>query len=383
MSGNTKWLSLLLIPLMGIMTVSIKTASAADSLTIYTPYTRISVSPGESINYTIEAINNSKEVINTSIGISGLPQGWKHTLRSGTFNVSQIAVLPGKSQDLLLNVEVPVKVPKGTYRFRVVAGEYGILPLAITIAEQGTYKSELTSKQANMEGHASSNFNFNTVLANRTAEKQLYALMANAPAGWVVTFKPNYVQATSVEIVPNGTQEIQVDIDPPANVEAGTYKIPVSAGNSITMASLDLEVVIKGTFGIELTTPLGLLSAKITAGKDKRIELIVRNTGSSMLNDISMSAAAPSNWEVKFEPDKIAFLEPGKVAQVFATLRAERRAIAGDYVTNFDAKTAESSSRAAFRISVKTPMLVGWIGILVILASLGSIWYLFKKYGRR
>lgn len=382
MSRHTKWLNLIMFPLAGIMMLS-SAAHAADSLTVYTPITRISVSPGVSINYTIDLINNSRDVINTSIGVSGLPNGWNYTLRSGAWNISQIAVLPGKTQNLNLNVEVPVKVARGTYRFRIAAGDYGSLNLAITITEQGTYRSEFTTKQANMEGHANSNFNFNTVLANRTGDKQLYSLRANAPAGWVVNFKPGYVQATSVEIVPNSTSEIQIDIDPPANVATGIYKIPVSAGNSTTQASLDLEVVIKGSFGLELTTPTGLLSTSVIADREKRIELVVKNSGSSALKDISMVAVSPVNWEIKFEPDKIGYLEPGSDTRVFAIIKADRRAIAGDYVTNFDARATEINARAAFRISVKTSMLAGWIGILVIIAAAGSIWYLFKKYGRR
>ena len=51
-------------------------------------------------------------------------------------------------------------------------------------------------------------------------------------------------------------------------------------------ASLVLEVVITGSYNIELSTPTGLLSTKITAGDFKRVELVVNNTGSSDLNNI-------------------------------------------------------------------------------------------------
>jgi len=257
------------------------------------------------------------------------------------------------------------------------------LPLAVIVTEQGTFETELTTQQANMEGHANANFSFNAVLNNRTAEKQLYALRANALPGWVVTFKANYIQATSVEIEPNTTKDISIEINPPDNIEAGTYRIPVSAGNNSTSSSLTLEVVVTGTFNIDLTTPTGLLSTNITRGDEKKVELLVRNTGSSPLTGITLSAASPVNWNVSFDPAKLERLEPGANAQVFATIKADKKAIAGDYVTNIEAKTTETSSKATFRISVKTPMLLGWIGILVILAAIGSVWYLFKKYGRR
>jgi len=383
MTGRSKWLSLLLFPLFGITSISGHAAFLADSITLYTPYTRISVPPGESINYNIDIINNTKELRNLGVVISGIPQGWTWELKSGTWNIGQIAILPGQKQTLSLKVDVPVKINRGTYRFRVVAGEYYSLPLAVIVTEQGTFETELTTQQANMEGHANANFSFNAVLNNRTAEKQLYALRANALPGWVVTFKANYIQATSVEIEPNTTKDISIEINPPDNIEAGTYRIPVSAGNNSTSASLTLEVVVTGTFNIDLTTPTGLLSTNITRGDEKKVELLVRNTGSSPLTGITLSAASPVNWNVSFDPAKLERLEPGANAQVFATIKADKKAIAGDYVTNIEAKTTETSSKATFRISVKTPMLLGWIGILVILAAIGSVWYLFKKYGRR
>ena len=66
-----------------------------------------------------------------------------------------------------------------------------------------------------------------------------------------------------------------------------------------------------------------------------------------------------------------------------ATIQADDKAIPGDYVTNITAQTPEVSSSVSLRISVKTPLLWGWLGILIILVTLGLIYYLFRKYGRR
>src|SRR3546814_10694378 len=79
-----------------------------------------------------------------------------------------------------------------------------------------------------MEGAADATFTFNTELRNRTAGEQLYALRSGAPRGWSAVFKPNYKQATSVNIAPNSTSTITVEVDPPDQIKAGTYKIPVT-----------------------------------------------------------------------------------------------------------------------------------------------------------
>lgn len=382
MSTRTKWSILFFLPLSWMMFIS-SHAVYAKSVTLYTPYTEISVPPGESIDYTIDVINNSSGIRDVEISLSGLPDGWSYVLKSGGWNIGQLSVLPGEKKTVSLTVDVPLKVDKGSYTFSVVAAGLDWLPLTVTVSEQGTFKTEFNSEQPNMEGHANSSFTFNADLKNSTAEAQLYALQAKAPRGWDVTFKANYKQATSVNVAPNSTEDITIEIEPPAQVEAGAYKIPVRAITSTTSADLELEVVITGTYEIQLTTPRGLLSAGITAGDEKRVELVVRNTGSATLRDIEFDFSAPTNWDVTFDPKEVGKLEAGKVAQVFATIKADDNAIAGDYVTTIEAKTPEASSEATFRMSVKTPLIWGWVGVLIILAALGSVFYLFRKYGRR
>jgi uncharacterized membrane protein len=157
----------------------------------------------------------------------------------------------------------------------------------------------------------------------------------------------------------------------------------VSAVTANTSAQLELEIVITGTYELELTTATGLLSTKVTAGDEKRLELMLKNTGTTDLQNIKMNSTKPSGWGVTFDPEEVESIEAGGSVIVSTTINADKNAIAGDYVTNFTATTAEASSKAAFRISVKTPMIWGWIGILIILLASGAVYYLFRTYGRR
>lgn len=360
--------------------------AAADSLStgvvLYSPYTKIVVSPGASINYSVDLINNGHEIRTENIALGGLPSSWKYDIKSGGWNIEQMAVLPDEKKNFTLTVNVPLKINKGSYKFHLSAGE-ARLPLTIVVSKQGTYQSEFTTDQPNMQGNSKSNFTFSTTLRNQTADRQLYALMADAPRGWNVVFKPNYKQATSAQVDANASQNISVEVTPAANAEAGTYKIPVRAVTNSTSAELTLEVAITGTFQMEVTTPKGLLSADITAGDTRRIDLEVVNTGSSELKDIQLSSRKPAGWELSFEPSKIASLKAGAAANVTAELKASPKALPGDYVVVMDAKTSEVTADAQFRISVKTPLFWGWVGVLVILAAVGGVYCLFRKYGRR
>lgn len=354
-----------------------------ESVTLYTPYTKISVAPGESVDYAIDVINNSKEVQNAEISVTGVPNSWKYSLKSGNYIIKQISILPGEKKNLALKVEIPYKVNKGNYKFQVQAAGLTVLPLVINISEQGSYKTEFTVQQSNMQGTAQQTYTFNTNLKNTTGEKQQYALMAEAPRGWTVNYKVNYQSVTSVIIDPNSTQRMDIEVRPPERTEAGTYKIPLRATNSTTSAEQVLEIVITGSFSIQLTTPTGLLSTNLIAGETRQMELKIINTGSAVLSDIRFEPTNPVNWNVTFEPQKVDKLLPGRTESVITTLKADKKAIPGDYVTSIEAKTPETSSTISLRISVETPMLWGWTGALIILAALGSVYYLFRKYGRR
>ena len=352
---------LLLAILLGVIPMSYTHAndSIPKSVILYTPYTKISVSPGASIDYSIDLINNTDQLTNANLSVSGLSSSWKHEMKSGGWSLSQLSVLPKEKKTFNLKVEVPLKVNKGNYHFVVYAGN-AKLPLDVVVAQKGTYQTEFTTDQPNMQGNSKSTFTFSATLKNQTADQQLYALMANAPRGWNVVFKPNYKQATSAQVEANSTQNVSIDITPPANVEAGSYKIPVRAATGTTSAELELEVVVTGSYQMELT-----------------------NTGSSLLKDIQLSANKPADWEVTFEPSKVDALKAGETSTVMATLKASKKALPGDYVTTIMAKTPEVNADAQFRIAVKTPMIWGWVGVLIIIATIGVVYYLFRKYGRR
>jgi hypothetical protein len=67
----------ILIPLFltGLFSIGFQGVSTAQNVILYTPYTKVSVSPGESVTYTVDVINKSGEVgrleCRPDIGIAG------------------------------------------------------------------------------------------------------------------------------------------------------------------------------------------------------------------------------------------------------------------------------------------------------------------------
>jgi uncharacterized membrane protein len=249
-----------------------------------------------------------------------------------------------------------------------------------TAADKG---STFTAQLVNIEAAVHEAFHYNTTLHNGAAQARIYELTATLPDGWNVIFRTRGSQVTSVNMDGARGESISIEIHPAYSAAPGKYKIPVMAVASNDTLRLGLEAVIKGSYGMELTTPTGLLSANITEGKQKEIHLVVKNTGTLNLADISLAAQTPAKWDATFNPAKIEQLEPGKTADVVATLAVPDKTIAGDYVTTFTARNNASNAQAVFRMTVKTSVLSGWIGIMVILAAIALVYFLIRKYGRR
>ncbi|GAB3027010.1 hypothetical protein GCM10027051_34820 [Niabella terrae] len=241
----------------------------------------------------------------------------------------------------------------------------------------------LTAKLINLEAASTETFRYNASLHNGAATVRLYQLSAGLPEGWMAAFKVDGSQVTSLNLDPGKTQDIVIEINASADAKPGKFQIPVKAVSQDNSLTLNLEAVVKGTYKLELTTPTGRLSDDVTSGSDRKIQLEVRNTGTIALKDITLSGQAPSKWESSFEPAKIAQLDPGKTTAVTATLTVPDKTIAGDYEAKFTAKNANANSDTTFRITVKTSLLSGWIGILVILLAVALVYYLIRKYGRR
>ncbi|MFC3803084.1 NEW3 domain-containing protein [Cohnella sp. GCM10012308] len=358
-------------------------ASAAGTAKIYTPYVSLSAAPGESVTYDVDLINDSDGIQTASLSFAAPTKDWKTELTAGGHPISEIAVKPHESQTASLSVLVPFEVAKGSYALQLNAGAFGSLTLKINVAEQGTYKTELSAEQPNMEGHSDSTFTYNLTLANRTASKQQYALTAEPPAGWDARFSSGGNNVTAVDIEPNATSSITLTLTPSSKAAAQTYKIPVHAANSGTSADVTMEAVITGTYGIDLSTSNQVLSANVTAGGKRTLELSVTNTGTAELTGVSLTNTAPTDWDVTFEPKTIPSIKAGESVPVTATIHSSDKSLSGDYVVELTAQAAEKSADAAIRVTVKTSVLWGWIGVLIILVVLAGVYWLFRKYGRR
>ena len=380
----------LLLSLCALPLVSLA-KSAGTSIILYTPYTSRSITPGKSIKYNIQIINRTHEIQDVQFYYIGIPKSWNPSLSASANTINEIAVKPknlgNNSESLDLDLSIPLKIKKGRYHFKLVgkttSGLEYVLPLEVNVTKRGIFKTDMEISQANMEGYANSHFTYDMNLVNRTGQKQNYALIADTPPGWDVRFRANGDYVTSVSMASGKTTYVSIKVTTPPEVKAGKYNIIIHATSGSTSEKATLVTVIKGKYGLKLTTPTGLLSSHITAGGKKEIKLQLKNTGTLPLRHIKLNSSAPIDWNVNFDSQKIDILDPGESTEVNATVIASDKAIAGDYQLQIDANTTNVTSKALFRITVSQTFTWGLIGVLIIIFVIAGIGYLFKKYGRR
>lgn len=244
-------------------------------------------------------------------------------------------------------------------------------------------RSSFEARLINIEAPSNEPFRYTTTLTNGSAQLVNYNFNAQLPEGWQISYRVEGSLVTSLQMQPNKAQEISIEISCPITAKPDKYKIPLRAISPIDTLQLALEAVVKGSYALELTTASGRLSDEVVSGSSKEVLLKVKNSGTLPLNTLELTSQLPSRWEASFDPSTIKQLEAGKSIDVKVNVKVPDKTIAGDYAAKFEVKSPQSSADISFRMIVKTSLLSGWIGMLVIVLAIGLVYFLIRKYGRR
>lgn len=364
-------------------------ALAAGGLEMSTAYPGLTVKAGDSLDFDLDFTNGSSSGFSAALSIASIPEGWTGYFEGGGSEISHVYVKSGDNDAAAtFCVTVPAEAEQGTYTISLRAAGGGFsstLTLTLTVDQEEAGGSALTTEYAEQEGAAGTSFTFSTTIQNNTSKEQNYSFSSNAPAGWTVTFMPSgeTTQVAAVTVDARGSQAMDVTVTPPNGVEAGTYTIPISAISASETLSGELTVVITGTYALDLSTPSGRLSFDANASKQTSLTISLTNSGNVDLQNINLTSSAPDGWTVEFAESSVDVLEAGATREVTVYVTPSEDAISGDYALMLTATGSETSDSAEFRVSVKTETVWGVVGVLLILAAVGGLTWVFRKYGRR
>jgi uncharacterized membrane protein len=367
----------------------VPTVSADEGLEVTTPFPAIAIAPGSSATFDL-SVTLTGTTTTVGLSVDGVPADWSATLQGGGFVVDGVLAGPGTTGEVSLDVDVPASATAGTTTLQVRAsadGREDVLPITMRVAADIAGDITLTTDSPVLTGSTDDEFSFDLTLENDTAQDQTVSVAASiAQPDWEVdAVVTGEEQAASTVVEAGSTATVRVTATPPQDAPAGQYEISVEANAGEQTVTAALGVEITGSFAMDVSTPGDLLSNRGGAGSGTSQQIEVTNTGTAPLEGVVVTATPPTDWTVTFDKegglmDPIA---PGDTGVITATITPSGEAVAGDYVVRFNASNDEADGEVQIRFTVETSPLWAIIGILVILAIVGGLFYVFRTYGRR
>lgn len=366
---------------------------AADGIDMSTTYPGISLKSGESADFDLFFESLTGDSYDAALSVESMPEGWEGYFKGGSSEVSMVHIdsksAEAESELATFKLSLPQDVEEGTYTVKLKAdagsGDADTLELKINVSELENGQSNFTTEYPEQQGSAGTSFSFDTTLVNNRAAEQSYSLSAKADSGWQVGFTPSgeSTQVASVTLESGTSQGLTISVTPPTTITEGEYVIPVTAVSATETMSIDLKVIITGSYDVDISTPTGNLSVNAYANEEKAVTLSITNKGNVDLENLNLTSSASTDWEVRFDESTIDLLEAGSTKEVTAYIKPAENSITGDYVTVVTISNDETQDTVEFRVAVKTRTSWGIAAVAIIVLLLLGLGGIFKKYGRR
>jgi uncharacterized membrane protein len=371
-----------------------------ESFNLILPFKDLTVGQGQEATMDAEVVNRTKDPVEVVLTIESIPKGWDVNFNSRypSFPVRSVTVQGGdqnsnKSTTLEFKTKIPENTTAGTYPIKVTAKdskggtEYNqTINYRVTSKKIETGGIKLNSQYPVLTTASGQTLKFTVDLKNETNKPLPTSIVAQAPQGWTVRFKPQFgdQQISSIQLKENGSETLSVEVDTPATAEAKEYPVGIQARAGAFEASTSVKVSLKGTQDLKMGSLAGTLNTTVVAGTKTPIDFVVGNAGTAPVRNLNFVTKKPSDkWTVEFRPDKIDALGPGEVRQIKMEILAPERTIAGDYMMTLTSNSPEANKSVDFRVTVSTPTIWGWIGFAIVGLVVLGLAVVFFRLGRR
>ena len=377
-------------------------SQSKETFNLILPFKDLTVGQGQEVTMDAEVVNRTKDPVEVSLTLDGVPKGWDVNFNSRYPSYPIRSVTVGgaggdqsgiKSTTVEFKAKVPDNTKPGNYQIKVTAKDTaGTTQYAENITFRVTSKKvetgglKLTSQYPVLSTASGQTLKFTVDLKNETNKPLTTSLAAQAPEGWTVRFKPQFgdTQISSIQLKENATETLSVEIDSPARADAKEYPVTIRARAGAFETATNLKVTLKGTQDLKMGSASGTLNTSLTAGKKTPVDFLVGNAGTAPIRNLSFISKKPNDkWTVEFRPDKIDALNPGEVREIKMDILAPDRTIAGDYLLNLTANAPEVNKSVEFRVTVSTPTLWGWVGFGIVALVVLGLAVVFFRLGRR
>ncbi len=241
-----------------------------------------------------------------------------------------------------------------------------------------------------LSAKAGNNFEFKFDVTYNGDEEATFDIISQAPKNWYAAVKPSYQESeiTAVKLQPGKKESLKLVAYPPVLKklqQPGDYEIKVTLKNEDLKLSQEytFTATITAVYELDLSPKYGVLNTKATAGKDNPFIVVLKNTGSDTIENITFKSDAPQKWIVKFSPEKIEKLNADESKDIEVKITPPDKTIAGDYMLNFSVSSENASDNIDVRVTVETPSIWGWVGVAIIVVVVVGVGVIFARLGRR
>jgi uncharacterized repeat protein (TIGR01451 family) len=250
----------------------------------------------------------------------------------------------------------------------------------------------LNTEFPKMEALATATFTFSVKLSYEGDVDRAFDLNVTAPTNWDAYVTPQYdsqrISSVTMEASTYAPTEktLKVITTPPTwpVAEPDDYVINFKVSSGSIIGTIDLTAVITGRYALNAAPSNQLYNTKAKAGRDNTYSIVVANTGTDTLNNVTFSASKPDGWEVTFKPDKIDALEIFDTRTVDVNIKPAANTVAGDYMITLTVSGKQSNAtNLDVRVTVATSSIWGWLGVIIIVLVVIGLVVIFMRFGRR
>jgi len=242
-----------------------------------------------------------------------------------------------------------------------------------------------------VESIAGGNFEFETDLIYTGVDDRVFDLRTTAPKGWEVYMTPPYEKEkkiSSIRLKPSlgAGSKIRVVASAPfwPLPDPGEYKIIFEAISDEVRSSTEITAVITAKYILGTVPTNQRYNTTVRAGEDNIFSIKVRNLGTDAIDNVTFSPSNPEGWSMTFEPDKIDVLEAIDEQTVEVNIKPPPKTVAGDYMVSLRASGKQTSAdEMNIRVTVETPTIWGWVGVVIILIVVIGLAVIFMRFSRR
>lgn len=322
-----------------------------------------------------------------------LPNGWIGNIAKGDGSpLYGISLGANEFVNAVVSLYVPANESPGDYNITVFLKAQtqdlkyveSSLPLHVVVLE-GEPILKLATNTPYLDAYAGNTVTYSIGLENIGAADGIVSInVTGLPSGynWITKdTSGNVLSKLYLKAGESKTLNIVINVPPLAEPNIIPFTLKAYAGSSFDQLNLSLGIL--GWYKLSYVTQNFYVES--TAGAPTVFQVEIQNTGYSSLSNLKLQVTdVPNGFTVSVDPSVVLLLKPQETATFSLSVTTDSDISAGDYYLTLNLMSDQSQvPTRSLHVYVKQSSEVVYIGAILLLALVGILLIVYRKYGRR